>query len=295
MFDSLYSQQAHRAMADVPCEAFMLTSLAIALSAWTRIWAAGPRIVALLLAGLAGVFGGMALLCKLNGFIGLAIIAAWCGVAWLVPILSIGRKLAMAGATIVTIAVALGAAVAFNPYYTAKPEGRLGKDARELMPKTVWQRFRHQVNKRLEISNWQKTKFPNDALFDVSDKARVVLVQGFGRFCPLGPRTPDSTVRYDLAQDWGAFVWVPLVLIGLAESVRLGFTQLRLGQPPSALALVAWAVCAWVVVTLYLPMAWDRYQLPIQSGNALLAAVGIMCVFDRIAATVGARLEVSRV
>ena len=27
-------------------------------------------------------------------------------------------------------------------------------------------------------------------------------------------------------------------------------------------------------MTVYLPMAWDRYQLPIQSGNALLAARG---------------------
>ena len=31
---------------------------------------------------------------------------------------------------------------------------------------------------------------------------------------------------------------------------------------------------AWVVVAAYLPMAWDRYLLPIQAPNALLAAVG---------------------
>ena len=34
MIDPLYSLHAHRAMADVPCEAFMLASLAIALSVW---------------------------------------------------------------------------------------------------------------------------------------------------------------------------------------------------------------------------------------------------------------------
>ncbi len=77
--------------------------------------------------------------------------------------------------------------------------------------------------------------------------------------------------------------------------MRLGLEQqLRAGQPPAALALVVWAVCAWAVVTLYLPMAWDRYQLPIQSGNALLAAVGFSCVWERVLAAARSRPKLAR-
>ena len=44
-------------------------------------------------------------------------------------------------------------------------------------------------------------------------------------------------------------------------------------RPPRAWALVIWSVLALLVVTVYLPMAWDRYQLPIQAPAALLAAL----------------------
>jgi hypothetical protein len=294
VFDSLYSQQAHRAMADVPCEAFMLASLATALWLWERIWAKGAGVFAVLFAGLAGVFAGMALLCKLNGFVGLGIVTAWCGIACLAPYLSIGRKLAMIGTTIVTIAVALATTVALDPYYTAKPDGKLPERARVLKSKDIWQRFRHQVSKRLEISSEQKKNFPDDALFDVPEKARVILMQGFGRFGPFGPRKPDSRIRYDFSQDRGMFLWLPLVLVGFWESVRLGCAQIRGALPPSGLALVAWAVCAWIVVTIYLPMAWDRYQLPIQSGNALLAAVGLMRLWDRFASAAQSWIQAAR-
>jgi hypothetical protein len=294
MIDPLYSQQAHRAMADVPCEAFMLASLAVALSVWARIWAKGPGISTLILPVLAGYFAGMALLCKLNGFVGLAVVTCWCGIAWLVPCLSIVRRLAISGAAIVTIGVALGAAVAFNPFLTAKPAGKLPAEVRELQSKDAWQRFLYQADKRLEVSDGQKKRFPDDALFDITEKTRVVLVQGFGRFGPLGPRTADSRVRYDFTQDLGMVLWLPLVLFGLRESIRLGCTQLRAGKPPFGLALVAWAVCAWTVVTLYLPMAWDRYQLPIQSGNAALAAVGLTCLWDRLAGALGPWLKIAR-
>ena len=65
-------------------------------------------------------------------------------------------------------------------------------------------------------------------------------------------------------------------------TIRLGVKQYRAGKPPTALALVIWAVVAWVVVTFYIPMAWDRYLLPIQSGNSLLAAVAAAAVWDRL-------------
>ena len=209
------------------------------------------------------------------------------------PGLSIGRKLAMTGATIVTIAVALGAAVAFNPYLTAKPAGKLPADAREL-PRKRLATVSPPGGLTARDLGRSEERFPDDALFDFTEKTRVVLVQGFGRFGPFGRAVPtrgcDLTSRQDLGNG-------PLVAAGAgrtAESIRLGCAQLRDGKPPFGLALVVWAVCAWAVVTLYLPMAWDRYQLPIQSGNALLAAVGITCLWDRLAPAFGPWLKIAR-
>ena len=68
-------------------------------------------------------------------------------------------------------------------------------------------------------------------------------------------------------------------------------SQYRSGRPPTALALVVWAVVAWAVVTVYLPMAWDRYLLPIQSGNALLAAIAVAAIWERIASPLRAILS----
>src|SRR5262249_40370634 len=107
-------------------------------------------------------------------------------------------------------------------------------------------------------------------------------VQGFGRFSPFGPSETDSRVRYQVGQDWGVVLWVPIVLIGLIRSIRLGWIQLQSGAAPTALALVIWAVVAWAVVALYLPMALDRYLLPIQAPNALLAATALSPLWDRL-------------
>ena len=76
MIDPLYSQQAHRAMADVPCEAFMLASLADrALGVGAHLGEGTGTSSRSVLPVFAGLLAGMALLCKLNGFIGLAIVA----------------------------------------------------------------------------------------------------------------------------------------------------------------------------------------------------------------------------
>ena len=84
------------------------------------------------------------------------------------------------------------------------------------------------------------------------------------------------------ARTWGLIVWAPLVLIGLVQSFRLGRRQLRAGEAPTAVALILWAAITWVVVTIYLPMAWDRYLLPPQSVNALLAALALSAIYDRV-------------
>ncbi len=122
-------------------------------------------------------------------------------------------------------------------------------------------------------------------------RVKVFGVQGFGRFSPFGPAKSNSEIRYDLSQDWGAVFWWPLVLFGVVQSIRLGRDQLRSGVPPTAIALLIWAAVAWVVVAVYLPMAWDRYMLPIQAPNALLAAVGVSGLWDRLKEPIGGGLE----
>ncbi len=148
--------------------------------------------------GSPGCLPGMSLLCKLNGFLGLGIVAAWCGLTWLLPRLSIGRKLAVTGATIVTIAFALVVAVAFNPYLTAQPAERLVDGDRPLvLAKTSGSDFATRWSIRLDISNNQKKNYPDDALLtDVPRGRASILVQGFGRFGPFGPRAADSKERY---------------------------------------------------------------------------------------------------
>ena len=87
----------------------------------------------------------------------------------------------------------------------------------------IWERFNFQVKHRLRLSEDQKTHFPNDALETLADKAKVVVVQGFGRFGPFGPSDSDSTVRFDFRQDWGAIVWVPGCLAGIGRVNSVGF------------------------------------------------------------------------
>jgi len=281
MLNPLYRLHAHRAMSDVPCEAFMLVALGLSLWGWRRTWCRGLGVLAFLLPWLAGFAAGLSLLCKFNGFLGLIIILGWCGIAWITPGLSLARKTAISAGTIATILVALATLVALNPFLTARPPGwAVSPQARDLLKQNPWGRFLFQVRLRGEFSDRQKINFPDDALFTIAEKTKVVVVQGFGRFGPLGASQSDSTIRFDAHQDRGAFLWAPLVLIGLVESIRLGRGQYRTGRPPTAAALALWASLAWIVVTVYLPMAWDRYLLPIQSGNALLAALAASTIWD---------------
>ena len=156
---------------------------------------------------------------------------------------------------------------------TAHPAGHLPAPLRAIAELGPWQRFRFLVEHRGRVSSEQQEMFAHNALHSLTDRAGVVMVQGFGRFGPLGPRKSVSTLRYDLHQDWGALLWLPVVLAGVLTAIRLGTHQQRLSQPPLGWALVVWSALSLLVVTAYLPMAWDRYQLPIQAPAALLAAL----------------------
>ncbi len=269
----------------------MISALAFVLWSFRRIGSSdyGGSIIAALV--LAGLCFGLAVLCKFNGLLGLMITASWCGALWLVPGLDIKQRMAMTLATMAAGLIAIVVATELNPFLTAHPKGKLAADARALWDKSPWDRFRFQVDHRFQLSNLQKQNFPNDALNTLGEKCAVVAVQGFGRFGPFGPGHSDSTVRFDPRQDWGAIVAVPLVMAGLVVACRRGVSQLRALKMPMSLAVTSWAFVAWIVVTLYLPMAWDRYMLPIQSGNALLIAMALSAAWDAVAARRNRHLE----
>jgi 4-amino-4-deoxy-L-arabinose transferase-like glycosyltransferase len=282
MLNPLYRLHAHRAMSDVPCEALVLVALALGMWAWKRIWSGRHGVAAVLGPPLAGSAAGLALLCKFSGVLALAIVAAWAGVALVSADLPRTRKLAIGGAALVSIAVAGAVLVALNPFMTARPRTRLSEEARQLAMRNPWERFYFQVQHRMEVSDWQKQRMPHNALRSLGEKVKVFVVQGFGRFGPLGPRTSASEVRYDPRQDVGMIFWIPCVVLGWIEAIRLGRWQRRSALPPTALALVVWAALAWLVVIVYLPMAWDRYLLPIQSPNVLLAAIAMTALWNRL-------------
>jgi 4-amino-4-deoxy-L-arabinose transferase-like glycosyltransferase len=269
----LYSLHAHRAMSEAGCEAFLLVAVALGLLAWKSLLARGPIVPSLLLLIAAGCSAGLSILSKFNGILALFSLVGWTCLALALPGMPRPAKLGLCAGTGGAIMTAWAVFVALNPFMTAHPPGNLPADLRAIAELSAWQRFRFLVEHRGQVSSDQQDMFAHNALHSFCDRAGVVLVQGFGRFGPLGPRKSDSTRRYDLRQDWGALLWLPVVLAGLITAVRLGKQQHRQSQAPTGWALVVWSALSLLVVTVYLPMAWDRYQLPIQAPAALLAAV----------------------
>jgi hypothetical protein len=134
----------------------------------------------------------------------------------------------------------------------------------------------------VNVSSLGQRGFPDDALWTVQDKVVAVIVQGFGRFSPLGPRHSNSKLRFDWGQDWPAVIWLPLVVAGTVIAYRRGDDQTSQGEPPTARAvLIAYGV-ALVAVTLFIPLAWDRYYLGIQPGAVLLASAALTAPITRI-------------
>ena len=282
MLNPLYGLHAHRAMSEVPYEAFLILALGLGLSAMQRIWSGHSRMESLLLVVMAGFAAGLSILCKFNGFLGLIVVGCWGALALIAPRLSPSRKVAMVGAAVGIAAVSVAVFIGLNPAMTARPQGRLNSLHYGKPSENLWQRFREMVEFRLTTSAGQKEIFPDNALKSTKEKFKVFAVQGFGRFGPLGPSESNSKVRYQRQQDWGGILWWPLVLFGLMHTIRLGRRQVQEGQPPTAVAGLIWAAVAWFIVAAYLPMAWDRYLLPIQAPNALLAAVGVSAIWDRL-------------
>ena len=227
MLNPLYRVHAHRAMSDVPCEAFMFVAIAIDLWMMRRLWSGRPGVSVFFASLAAGICAGLSILCKFNGFLGLMIIAAWCGFAWFVPGLRVVRKLAMTAATMGAIAVAIVVSVALEPFSDRGPRG-FWLPSLELCRK--WVLGIAFVSRWIIVSRW---------LMVSSELSPTTL---FSR-SPKRPRSWSSRAsaasalwvllkiiqRYALtyARTGVRLLWVPLVFFGLVVTIRLGTRQLR--------------------------------------------------------------------
>ncbi len=288
MINPLYQMHARRAMADVLVEAFLLVCLAFTLWSWRRILSGRGGPAAWLATIPAGVAAGLAALAKLNGGLALVIVLAWLILTLALPGFPIRRRLVFAPAALGAAGVAFVTFVALNPFLTARPQGSLPSPVAALAKLGFWSRARMLVVHRTNVARDQKLGHPQ-ALYGPVEQVKVAAVQGFGRFGPFGPRHPEpkaSERRYEWAQDWGVLIWLPWVGAGLCWAVASGYRQWASGVPPAAWAIAVQAVVAGAVVTAYLPLAWDRYLLPIQAGSALLAAGAAAAAADRLTGAV---------
>ena len=281
MSNPLYAMHARRAMSDVYAEAFLLSALAVGL--WSIKRLLSNRGWYRPFAGLAfgsGTLVGLATLSKLNGSLAGMILGAWSLAALFVPKTSAPIKPAILAATFLSGVVAFATFAALNPFLYSHPK-IVDRETEPLARSGFWSRVKVISDHRIGVSDQAMRSFPHNALPNLVEKLKAVSLQGFGRFGPFGPRTrTDSTIRYDRKQDWGAAIWLPTVILGAIGAGVRGLRQLRLGEPPGAWAILIQSTVALVVVTAFIPLAWDRYFLSIQPGSALLGAFTLVEGFD---------------
>jgi hypothetical protein len=265
-------------MMDVPAEAFVLLALAAGLWAWKR--GLGGRMTRALGIGsilTVGLFAGLAVLTKLNGALGLMVLGAWAGLALVLRPFPRRRRVAVLAIVSAAGFVALAEFVTLNPFLYAHPTGPMPPrmiepaDPGWSLPRRLAFLFSH----RAEVLNLAPTQFPDDALKSAGERVAAVAVQGFGRFGPFGPRDHSSTVpypRYSWSRDVSAVVWLPLVVLGAGWAAVAGARSIGRGEPPVEWAILGYWAVAILTVGAFLPLAWDRYFLPIQAPSALLVA-----------------------
>ena len=275
----LFRLHSHRAMSEVSCEAFLLLALALGLWYWKALLSRPPRTVFMVTMLLAGFSTGFSLLAKFNGALVFFALAGWTLLGLVLCRADGVRQLALCLGLAIATLTAVGTFVMFNPFMTAHPAGLQPIRTQVLSDMSLGERFRFLVDHRREVSREQQQMFPHNAVLTVPERARVVAVQGFGRFGPLGPRESDSIVRYDWSQDWGAdrLAATGFRRPGLVDPPGKAPAQHRVNrqQPGHWSSGRACPSPSW---SAYLPMAWDRYELPIQAPAALLAALPLASI-----------------
>ena len=232
---------------------------------------------------IAGMMVGLATLSKLNGVLSGIVLMTWGALAIVGPSFSRSSKWLLGLAAGVAAAVAFGLFVVLNPFFTAHPPAPVAPIFAAAARLDFIGRVRTVYQHRESVSRLAMKSFPNDALPTPVSKAKVVSVQGFGRFGPLGPTgRSDSTRRFDLGQDWGAIIWLPCVLAGFIILVWRGVQQVKQNLPPLAWLLPAYLGLVIIVVTAFIPLAWDRYMMSIQPAASLVGASFFVAGWDQI-------------
>jgi len=293
ILDPLFRLHARRAMSDVPAEALTLATEAVALAAWCGCLAVRPRASRLIRLFLAtGICLGLATLSKLTGFSAAMVLGAWCVLMLVFKPAPASRRIAFAMGTVLALGVAGLSWLVLNPYLTvADPQGPAPANFMgPLLPEeSVVSRFMRMLKHRVQVSSEAQKQFPHDALPGLPDKLAAVAVQGFGRFGPLGRWDHDSTVpypRFAWDRDAGATVWLPCVVAGLATLWWRGKVQVRAGQPPAGWALLAMCLVSTTTILFFIPLAWDRYYLPMQSPAIVAGASFLVWLWERLVSSV---------
>jgi 4-amino-4-deoxy-L-arabinose transferase-like glycosyltransferase len=260
----LFRSHARQAMADIP------TEMGVAVALWLFAPSAGTINIRLRRAIGCGVFLGLAASAKLNGFLASIVLVIWC-----LTHLRTSQKLTL---SLITAGIC-GASIfiGINPFFYANPQGLREPQFDQIRQMNLLERLKFMADHRIGVSQEGQKLFPNDALTTLPQKISVMAVQGFGRFSPLGPAKDNSEVRFQSSQDWPVVLWLPLVLFGLFTASRKS-TQ----HKAAAWFIITYWVCSLVVVGAFLPLAWNRYFLPIVIPSSILAASGLLEIFHRI-------------
>src|SRR5262249_44822608 len=153
LINPLYRLHARRAMSDVPAEALVLATLAVALWGWRQALRGRLRLVpSLATAGATGVLGGLAVLAKLSGLLGMMVLASWVILGAVLPRFPIGRRVAVFGCAVLAGAGALATFVALNPLVTARPRGPLAPEQAALARQEPWRRIGTILAFRADVS-----------------------------------------------------------------------------------------------------------------------------------------------
>ena len=287
LVNPLYTLHARRAMSDVYAESLILATAAVGLWGWKRLLESRTPRLAFVSVGLgAGILAGLATLSKLNGALAAFNLIAWSLLALAVRQFPTRARVQFLLATLLACVMSFGTFAALNPFLYAHPTGTLTPAVEPSASQGFWARVKAVSDHRVNVSARAKDLFPNDALRTLAQKNEVVRVQGFGRFGPFGPRgRSDSTIRFDPKQDWGAYIWLPLVVVSTLLVFLRGRAEIIHERPPVSWAVLVQAGLATLVVTLFIPLAWDRYFLSIQPGYALVVAIAVVTLVNYVSPT----------
>lgn len=259
----LFRTHCRRAMADIPTEMGVVVALLVLSSQ-----AVGLR-QSLKIVIVGGLFLGLAASSKLNGLLASIVISVW-------AVMQITKKPSFIIRTAVAGLLGAGVFIGLNPFLYARSDGLKEPQFEVFRGMSLVDRLSFLMDHRINVSAQGQKLFPNDALNTFGQKASALVVQGFGRFSPMGPRSDDSRIRFQWQQDWSVIVWFPLVIAGCVMAIRD-----RKQRPKGQFIFIYW-LCTLLTVGMFLPLAWNRYYLPLIVPSTILVSGVIATIPEKL-------------